>query len=630
MHRLPSSLIQALTLTVLGLFATSVVNAGTFRFDLADGNTRAQAKDMKRKVRASMFLHRATFGPTLDDIDALAQQMKQKGVRRACGDWIDDQMALPPTLHADVLTTMLQEQGYTGDESFAFTRFKHTAWWDTTLRAPDQLRQRMAWALSQILVINEDPFPSISFGNGRPNGQRLPRYVGVSQFYDLMVSHAFGNYRDLLHDVTYSPIMGVYLSHLRNRKSDGNRFPDENYAREIMQLFTIGLYELKLDGRSKKTLQGQLIPTYDNETIKSFARIFTGLTHPPSVDNNYNTFRSGNDWTLPMVMYQPEHDTEPKLLLNNDTVNDSTSDGDTEIAAALDNLMAHDNIAPFIAYRLIQRLVKSNPSKGYVRRVARKFNNNGSGVKGDLGAVIKAILLDAEAWRSVRVRQYRNPDRLEVSPRGTEYSRLREPVLRYTHLIRTATPTTDDPSGRFLLRSTKSVWTQEPYNSPGVFNFWLPDYQPPGELIGFQPSRRIANGNLVAPEFQMKTAVSSNALLQRYNSDLWGREISTGYNSSYQVTGKLFLNYTAEDAMFPESADAATLDAATAELVDQLDLVHCMGTMPQEFKDKIAEVVNAETNWMINDTQNRPDLAKYRVSLTMIGVLTSPFAAISE
>ena len=630
MRILQSSLIRAFTLTLLSVFLISTASAGTFQFDPANGNTRSQARDMKRKVRASMFLHRATFGPTVEEIDALALQMKQVGTRLACENWIDAQMALPPTLQRDVVDSLLQHQGYVGDESFVLTRFKHFAWWDTAIQGPDQLRQRMAWALSQILVTNESQFGDVNLGNGRPDAEKLPRYFGVAQYYDMLVSQAFGNYRDLLHDVTYSPIMGVYLSHIRNRKSNGTRFPDENYAREIMQLFTIGLYELEVNGRFKQTAQGELIPTYDNETIKSFARIFTGLTYQPNYNNNWNTFWSGNDLTLPMVMYQNEHDTDPKLLVNGVTVDEPGSDGDAEIDKALDNLMAHDNVAPFISYRLIQRLVKSNPSAGYIRRVANKFNDNGSGVKGDLGAVVKAILLDSEAWRSVRIRQYRNPDRLIVSGRGTEYARLREPVIRYAHMIRAASPSTDDSSGKFLVRPVDWVWTQEPYQSPSVFNFWLADYQPPGDLIGYEPSRRIVNGSLVAPEFQMKTAVTSNYLSQKYIWDLFGEEFSTGYDLNWGTTGKLFLNYTAEHALFPESADAATLDAATAELVDKLDLIHCMGTMPQEFKDKIVEVVNAETNWMINNTTYRPDLARYRVTLTTISLLTSPFAAISE
>ena len=636
MRKLQPLLTRAFTLTLAVALLVSVASAGDFEFDSSNGSTRSQARDMKRKIRASMFLHRTTFGPTIEEIDALAVQMKLRGTRRACSEWIDAQMALPPTLHQDVTVEMFENEGYTGhtdNSQFVSINFKSHAWWDTAIQGEDQLRQRMAWALIQILVTSDDGFGSISLGNGRPDGEKIPRWLGVVDYYDLMVEHAFGNYRELLDDVTHHPIMGVYLSHVRNRKSNGVRFPDENFAREIMQLFTIGLYELGVDGRLKKTLEGELKPTYDNETIKAFARIFTGLTYARRDGTSSLSFYSGNDYTLPMEMFQGEHDTDPKTLTNGEVVDEANSDGAAEVAKALDNLFNHDNVAPFISLRLIQRFVKSNPSAGYVRRVATKFNNNGSGVKGDLGAVIKAILLDPEAWRSVRIRQYRNPDRLQVSGRGTEYSRLREPLLRFTHLLRSADPSTNYPTGKLLLYRMNQYWNQEPYKAPSVFNFWLADYQPSGDTIGFQPSRRIANGNLVAPEFQVKNSVTTNELLSRYVSVINGREITGGYGTAANTGGertKIFLNYVDEEALFAIDADLATLDAATAQLVDELDLVHCTGTMPQAFKDKIVEVINTETSWMFNNTTWRPRIAQYRVTYAVLSALTSPFAAISE
>ncbi|WP_165440500.1 DUF1800 domain-containing protein [Rubripirellula amarantea] len=617
-----SRLTRAFSVLLLGTVVVSSATAGTFETD-----SSAEASLLKRKVRAAIFLHRATFGPTIEEIDALAAEMVAKGTRKACSDWIDDQLALPASLHEPLAIDMYQGDGLVGDESDGdsvwIQRYKFHAWWHNALNAEDQLRQRMAWALIQILVTSEDGagFNDRNLGNGRPTGQNLPRWLGVVDYYDTLVSGAFGNYRDLLENVTYHPIMGVYLSSMRNRKTDGVRVPDENYAREIMQLFTIGLYELNLDGSPKRTTQGELIPTYDNDTIQELAKVFTGLTFQPNASNNWNTFWSGNDFDLPMAMYQPEHDTTPKVLFGGAyTIDDPQSDGENEIDEALDILFEHDNTAPFIAYRLIQRFVKSNPSRGYVRRVARKFENNGQGVRGDLGAVVKAVLLDPEAWRSVRIVQRRSPDRVIVTSRGTEYSRLREPLLRYAHFMRSAHPTTNyGGDGLFRIRPIDWVIVQESYRSPSVFNFWLTDYQPAGDIVSFQPSRRITNGALVAPEFQMKTSVTSNYFIQLFIWQLDSAEFNVGNN---QPDKKFFFNWDAEKAM----VEASEGDEGLVNLVDYLDLLHCCGTMPQEYKDKIVEIVNYETR---NQTADA-DYSKRRFVGAALAVLASPFCAIAE
>ena len=407
----------------------ATTSAGTFEV-----GSRLESRLTKNKVHASQFLARATFGPTSADIDTLATRMNQVGIRRACEEWIDNQFSLPATEHVPTTLAMIQSDGFTSTQSGVFIqRYRYHSWWHAAITAPDQLRQRMAWALSQILVTSEDGAGFSDANPGDLSGEG--RWLGPTDYYDTLVSGAFGNYRDLLQNVTYHPVMGVYLSHMRNRRTNGVRFPDENYAREIMQLFSIGLYELHRDGRLKTDLAGELIPTYDNETIKEFSRVFTGLTFTPDdTRNDSRFFYSGNDFLYPMVMAQHEHDTDPKTLLNGQTID--IDDGDADIAAALDNIFAHENVAPFISYRLIQRFVKSNPSRGYISRVAATFDDNGSGVKGDLKAVLKAILLDPEAWRSLRVQTMRNPDRVTVTPRGTEYSRLREPVLQYTAMLR--------------------------------------------------------------------------------------------------------------------------------------------------------------------------------------------------
>lgn len=602
-------------LVALLVFSSVPVDAGTFEVE-----SRADVALMKRKVRAAQFLHRATFGPTLEDIDQLAARMRQIGTRRACEEWINEQFEIPATLHEPLAIQMIQDDGFTTNQNNVWIqRFRYHAWWHNSLTAEDQLRQRVAWALIQILVTSEDGagFNDANLGNVSGIG----RWLGPTNYYDMLLKNSFGNYRELLEDVTYHPIMGVYLSHMRNRKSNGVRFPDENYAREIMQLFTIGLYELHLDGRLKTDDEGNLIPTYDNETIKSFARVFTGLTFQPANNNNH-PFWSGNDFEYPMVMYAPEHDTDPKTLLRGEVVD--LDDPDAEIKAAIENLFNHENIAPFIARRLIQRFVKSNPSRAYIRRVARKFENNGQGERGDLKAVIKAVLLDPECWRSVRIRGLRSPNRVEVTPRGTEYSRLREPVIRYTSMLRAVNVTSTYHTGRMMVSPQSWNWTQEPYQSPSVFNFWLPDYQPPGELSRHPPSRRIPNGALYAPEFQMKTAVTSNRLVNRYIWDISGQR-SRHYlsNSNYTMDCDLLFDLERQKTY-------ATEDDDMHKLLDEFDLVYCCGSMPQDYKDRIVEVVNDRTQWMKNNAQYRPELENARVESALIAVVTSPFCAVSE
>ena len=609
---------------VFSMVACSAVQAGTF-----EAESRRDLALMKRKVRAAQFLTRATFGPTIEQINALAERMGQIGTRRACEEWIDQQMALPPQLHHPLAIQMYQDDGYVGNEDGVWIqRYRWHAWWDRALRSDDQLRQRVAWALIQILVTSEDGagFNDRNFGANTndpedPQNSR-PRWLGPTKYYDLMVEHAFGNYRDLLEDVTYSPVMGIFLSHMRNRKTDlvANRFPDENYAREIMQLFTIGLYELHLDGRLRYDDQGQLIPTYDNDDIKEYAKVFTGLAFKPHPNANPNSqFFWGNDFEFPMQMFNSEHEPGVKHLLLGDTVGSEGDiiDGDADIAGTLDNLMSHPNVAPFISRRLIQRLVKANPSRAYIRRVARKFNNNGSGVKGDLAAVVKAILLDPEAWRGQRVATLRNPMRVNVIPRGTDYSTLAEPVLRYARLIRGLHAKSEYAGGYVRMTPHDGDWIQEPYKQPSVFSFFLPDYQPPGKIVLYQPSRRIPNGFLTAPEFQVKTAVTSNQLQNRYKWDLYN-----GYVWTYQGC-RLNFNYDRETEM-------ASTSEGLRDLIDELDLVFCCGTLPQDYKDSMHQVITSNTAWMVNNATYHERWALFRVQTAVQATVCSPFCAVTQ
>lgn len=422
---------------------------------------------------ASRFVAKATFGLDYDGIYTAAEMGKES--------WLERQFSLPITRHTPLVGELVARR-----EAGEFDEFeedieylilsRRLAWWHHTATADDELRQRVAFALSEILVVSD-------------NVDQLLIYPdALSTYYDLLLANAFGNYRDLLRGVTLHPAMGFYLSHLNNGKSDpdNNIFPDENYAREIMQLFSIGLFELNNDG-TLKLEAGQPIPTYSNVEIREFAKIFTGLSYggPGGFFGNQQP-----NFSVPMRMFDAAHEPGSKNLLNGVVV-PSGQTGIQDIDSAIDNLFNHPNVGPFIGKQLIQRLVTSNPSPAYVERVANAFNDNGSGVRGDMRALLRAVLLDPEANSGP------NP--------SSTFGKLREPVVRYAAMLRQLGATSDDGyifnTGYFL----QELGKQHPLSSPSVFNFFLPAHSPAGA---------IADAGLVAPEFQI---VTSNSIVGMTN-----------------------------------------------------------------------------------------------------------------
>ena len=332
---------------------------------------------------ASRFLAQATLGYDMNDIS----QVMSMGLE----DWIDNQLAIP------MPNTLLDQIGlyyefvesklgtFDGASRYLFWEY---AWWQYHMTSSDYLRQRVAFALSEIWVISEKS----SIGDNP---------VALADYYDVLLEHAFGNYRDLMQAITYHACMGVYLTYMKNPKTDLsiNQFPDENYARELMQLFTIGLFELNNDGTRKTDDQGNYIPTYDNDDIAEFSKVFTGLAWGDSdIFRRYGPMRDSS-YVLDMQMFDTSHEPGIKYLLNGGTTTTAAPavNGNLDISEALDNLFNHPNVGPFVGYKLIQRLVTSNPSPAYIDRVASVFNDNGNGVRGDMAAVVKAILLDPEA-----------------------------------------------------------------------------------------------------------------------------------------------------------------------------------------------------------------------------------------
>jgi uncharacterized protein (DUF1800 family) len=420
------------------------------------GGTPPQPTNITR-AEAQRFLTQATYGPTEADI----QRVRDIGYEA----WIDEQLALPATRQLDYMNTLPQPNTQAD---------RLDAWFQSALEGRDQLRSRMAFALSEIWVVSE-----VSALSEFPQA--------LAWYYDLLADNAFSNYRDLMERVTLSPQMGIYLSMLGNEKPDTARNirPDENYARELMQLFTIGLVELDPDGTVRRDVGGVPLPTYDQETIEGFAHVFTGWTFGGSPQ----FFQPSFDWLRPMQAFEAFHDTGAKRLLNGVTI-PAGGTAQADLDAALDNIFAHDNVPPFVSKQLIQRFVTANPSPAYVERVARVFADNGRGVRGDLGAVIKAILLDAEARQA---------------PTSENAGKLKEPLLRLTQLWRAYGASATN--GRYQVEGLGFLLGQAPLQSPSVFNFFRPDYAPPGE---------IAAAGLVSPEMQitndLTTALTTNIM----------------------------------------------------------------------------------------------------------------------
>jgi uncharacterized protein (DUF1800 family) len=348
---------------LLGLAPSA--QAGTFTV-----SKRSDIAELEARVRATQFLGRATFGATKADVDSLAQRVLALGDTAAFEEWIDGQFELPATYHHPLAVQMITDDGYGfEDAGLRSTNYKHYAWWHSAIAAPDQLRQRMAWALAQIFVVNQN---GSGFNSKRLDLSGKPQYLGLADYYDTLIAHSFGYYGDLLYDVTLHPIMGVFLSHVRNPKGNPTlgTYPDENYAREVMQLLTIGLYELKKNGDINTDRFGNPIAAYDNDDVRELARVFTGLGYAgaPSFNSGQQNLHE------PMVMWQDYHDTGSKTLLGG-TVLPADQPGLKDISDALDNLASDPNTGPFVA-----RL--SDPAPGQVQPHDQLHRSGRHGVQG--------------------------------------------------------------------------------------------------------------------------------------------------------------------------------------------------------------------------------------------------------
>ena len=485
-------------------------------------------------AKAASFLSKTSFGGTPEQIEAAQGELASALLK---SEFAKTPRYILPDLKAQF------EGGQDVDN-----RAHASAFWNAMIEGDDQLRQRMVFALSQIVVISDNPMGNKPLTN--------------AQYIDTLSKHAFGNYRDLLKEITYTPAMARYLTFLRNRKGDErtSRMPDENYAREFLQLFTTGLVELNMDG-TQKLSGGKPVEIFDNEDIVGLAKVFTGLSYKGTgfweadADGEYSR----------LVMYQDKHSELEKNFMGK-TIAAGTS-GDDAIDQAIDHIFEHPNVAPFISRQLIQRFTSSSPTPAYVRRVAGAFETGrytsidekqfGTGTRGDLEATLAAILLDEQFYDGRS---------------SVQDGKVREPVLRFIHWARAFDVGNVMAENEWWLLYNAGSNTrlgQQPFQSPSVFNFYRPGFVAPGSASGA--------AGLTAPELQTVNEGSAigyaNFMLQFV------------FNTSPMRNDTI-------DSFVPDYTDEVALADKPADLADHLDNLLLGGRMSPQTKDRIVSVLN--------------------------------------
>jgi len=532
------------------------------------------------------FLHQAQFDSSEADIAAV----KSKGF----STWLDEQMALPSSQSG---WDWLNSRGYgvIDIRNFAQSDFYLVDFmiWNQLIRSPDQVRRRIALALTEFFVVNVDNMTEPWF-----------KSFHIAKYFEILCDNAFGNFRKLLEDVTLSVAMGSFLNTLRNEKEDPatGRQPDENYAREVMQLFTLGVSQLNIDGTPKLDSSGNPLDTYTQSDVTNLARVFTGydtdqnagFTKSP-VPPFFFTIPNVGYTRNPMKFFPYRHSLLEKKFLGV-TIPPNT-DGPASMKIALDTLFSHPNVGPFFSRQMIQRLVTGNPSPAYVKRVATIFNDNGSGVRGDLKAVFKAILLDDEA-------------RSATSLASPTHGKLREPMVRFTQWART-----------FKLNSKRGTWkikppdygattlSQTPFRASSVFNFFRPGYVP--------PNTQFANDRATAPEFQ----IVNESTVSQYINFMQSVLPNGLYVSAPDLIEQPMMSTSTDgfDIVPDYTAELALVSDPTA-LVRRLSLLLAAGRLSQNTENNIVTALKAD-----NITSSSSDTAKlYNVCRAILFVMSAP------
>jgi len=514
---------------------------------------------------ASRFLSQATLGANYEEIEHVASI----GIEA----WIDEQIALPVNSYMeryDTIYAATQNILNNDNHSNQYTSF---VFYDFVFNDPDFLRQKVAFALSQIFVVSRV---------GSLSGET----DALMTFHDILYQGAFGNYRDMLEEITFSMPMAQYLSHYKNQRADviGATYPDENFAREIMQLFSIGIEKLNIDGTNQLDADGNIIPSYNIEDVSELSKIFTGLGGNIKDDGSSNDyfFSTSINNRFGTTMFDDYHSVGPKKIFDGIVIPAGQS-GLEDIEQALDAIFNHENVGPFIGTRLIQHLVKSNPTPAYVKRVAMVFNNNGKGERGDLEAVVKAVLLDPEARDCTWVDH-------------PESGKLIQPIERFTTLLKGFD--VYSPSDTMWLNDSDdygSKLQQSFQGSNTVFNYFSPFYA---------EDDIIAPQNLRSPEFEILDGISSIEYLNEVEDALKHRPFNNRTAANPTLT---YMTNNSNDEPILDFTDEIAVynSAGITGLLDRLDILICRGQLSQEVKDIIAATIDANinnnSNYDVND-----------------------------
>jgi len=512
-----------------GLQATVTIPSGTTSLSVtvmnpspgaAASNPINAAIYLASATAAARLLDQATFGPTLSDI----QNVQNIGL----DSWITQQFNTPDTPLANI-PSPLPALCATANTP---TNCEESEWWQTVLTGPDQLRQRVALALSEIFVISSDSVNATT----------------ITYYHNTLAQDAFGNFQTIMHDVSVSPGMGAYLNMLNSAKAPTGQIANENYARELMQLFTIGLYELNSDGTQKQDANGNPIPTYTQDQVQAFAKAYTGWTYATSSGGASTEFPNKTpNYLAPMAAVESAHDTTAKTLLDG-TVLPAGQTAEEDLEGALGNIFNNSNVGPFVCRQLIQHLVTSNPSPAYVSRVAAVFADNGSGVRGDMQAVLRAILEDDEARAG------------DTDP-TFDGGHLREPMLWITNFLRAVGFTNTDANGSyFSLSNYSNQLSERPYRSASVFNFFPPGYV-------------IPQTTLNAPEFDLENTAS--AILRLSLADSMVNNKISGFTINLGATSAL--------------GQLAASDPGS--MVDALGTMFMHGQMPAQMRSETLSAI---------------------------------------
>ena len=625
---------------------TSSQDAGTDNTDETNNGTSSRCEFATLNVsessipadnqsqKAFRLLLQSTFGPQKKDLDRILEIGETS--------WIDEQLqyASAYDLVGDNLTTNLEHykeiaktaepSTYSDNASFnnnfhgRTADYQTAAWFSKALHAPDQLRYRVAFALSELLVVS--------------GSKQRTRFRGDSLAYydDILAKNAFGNFRDLLNEVTLSPAMGIFLSHQGNKKymSNTKTHPDENFAREVMQLFSLGLWKMHDNGSAVES-GGTLVPAYTQDDVEQLARVMTGYDLVGNSRYGRTHRGAGEEWSTPMEFTGTYHDFDNKSFLSK-TINEDSDNvsSPTDLKNALDIIFNHQNVGPHVAKHLIMRLVTSNPTAAYIERVAQKFNDNGSGVRGDLKAVVRAVLTDDEA-------------------RGTEYQtnknfgKAKEPLLAWTQFLRAFDVKPIDGwksrdnatmNNTYNFPWMETILGQAPLRSDTVFNFFSPDFIPAND--------HFSESCMVAPDLQ----IQSDTILIKFNNYISnafqiheknkiedkGDNLTSFGNSRKSNQFNYYINVDEELDVFEQALDgdkngdfAGLSDKndpkkseAVVEFLKHLDLKLTGGKLPSEYHDAIKEHL-LTVNW--NSSNNKTEALAIIRDAVMLIVTSSQF-----